>query len=381
LLTDEDREAVLVELGILPLTPPTPNGLRNGLLPVYDAAELVTEMATAPEVRWLVSQVWPSDAYGVIAASWKAGKTWASLDLAVSVASGTDWLATYPIDTAGPVLVFLGEGGKRKMYRRLEAICQAKGVDLSSLPLRLCFRVPHLSDAEQLRALQSELAAHPPTLVIVDPLYLAARGAKASALYEMGAHLEVIQLACQASGSALVMVTHHNRDRNATGSGRMTGAGPAEWGRILVNMTVVTKSSRDGASDVVLEVEMEGDEIPDTKARFRRHVRAEDPADLSSPLVYEVSRVAEDEPAEGMRPSDSRIVAVLAGLTGPLTVKGIGDHLAIDGRPLKARTIQDSLDRLEGMLLVDGDGAKPPTPGRWWLTEAGRRMAHGSGAQ
>ncbi len=47
---------------------------------------------------------------------------------------------------------------------------------------------------------EAEIERHRPVLVIIDPLYLAARGARGWDLYEMGAHLEGIQLVCQRHG-------------------------------------------------------------------------------------------------------------------------------------------------------------------------------------
>jgi hypothetical protein len=54
------------------------------------------------------------------------------------------------------------------------------------LPIRLCERVPHLAQRAHLEEVRLEVKAHPPRLIIVDPLYLAARGAKGSDLYDMG---------------------------------------------------------------------------------------------------------------------------------------------------------------------------------------------------
>jgi RecA-family ATPase len=77
----------------------------------------------------------------------EAGKTWAALDLAVSVATGRPWLEHIACPSPGPVLVFLGEGGERATVRRIEAIATAKGVDPDQLaaPLQLCFRIPRLA--------------------------------------------------------------------------------------------------------------------------------------------------------------------------------------------------------------------------------------------
>jgi hypothetical protein len=213
-----DPPAELAE--VFPLHPPTgSSGLagppRRGLV-IEDLGEVLARVAAAGPPAWLIQGVWPRDAYGVFAAEDKAGKTWAMLDLACSVAAGVPWLGHFPCPPSGPVLVFLGEGGERAMVRRLEAICAHKHLDLKELAarrvLRLCFRVPKLTSGEELKAVAAELAEHPAALVVVDPLYLAVAGAASGAdLYAMGAVLSGIQGVCQQAGAALVVVTHWNK--------------------------------------------------------------------------------------------------------------------------------------------------------------------------
>src|ERR1019366_3044048 len=152
-----------------------------------------------------------------------------------------------------------------------------------------CLRAPHLSDEQHLATITGELDEVSPVLVVVDPLYLAARGAQGSQLYEMGAVLEGIQSLCQQVDSALLVSHHHNRQKGQ-GMGRLSGAGPAEWGRVIVNAEV--KSSRTDEvtkeTAVVLELVFVGDEIPETTVTIRRRVMAVAPDDLASPLTYSV---------------------------------------------------------------------------------------------
>ena len=131
---------------------PAAGRARRPALPAAELAissygEVAARVAAAGEPRWLIQGLWPADAYGVLAAQEKAGKTWAALDLAVSVATGRPWLDHFACPSPGPVLVFLGEGGERATVRRIEAIATAKGVDPDQLAdqLRLCFRVPRLA--------------------------------------------------------------------------------------------------------------------------------------------------------------------------------------------------------------------------------------------
>jgi hypothetical protein len=314
----------------------------------------------------------------MLAAEQKAGKTWAELDLVVATAAGKAWMGVYPIHRQGRVVVFLGEGGKRKMLRRLRAVCAFHGVRLEDLPITLCFRAPRLSSELHMAAIAEELAAHDEVaLIVVDPLYLAAQGAKASALYEMGAHLERIQLLAQDVGAALMVVHHWNQTGAGRGVERMSGAGPAEWGRVLVSVAVKAKSTDPAtrATKVTLDWEFVGDEIPDTHLRIRRRVWAADPDDLNSPLNYEVEELIGGDDSSGTlggeKPAVRRVHTVLAATDRTLSVSEIGDALAADstGMPLKARTIQDALSRLRdlGMAAPDRvDGAGPGRPGFGW---------------
>ena len=224
---------------VFPLHPPTGlSGLAGrpgrGLV-VEDLAAVLARVQAAGPPAWLIQGVWPRDAYGVFAAEDKAGKTWAMLDLACSVAAGVPWLGHFPCPPSGPVLVFLGEGGERAMVRRLAAICAHKHFDLDQLAarrrLRLCFRVPKLTSGQELQAVAVELAEHPAALVVVDPLYLAVAGAASGAdLYAMGAVLSGIQGVCQQAGAALVMVTHWNKTGRAAAPSASAGSGPVPGG-------------------------------------------------------------------------------------------------------------------------------------------------------
>ena len=354
---------------VFPLHPPTTtSGLAaqpdQGLL-AEDLAVVLARVQAAGPPTWLIEGVWPRDAYGVFAAEDKAGKTWAILDLACSAAAGVPWLGHFGCPPSGPVLVFLGEGGERAMVRRLRAICAHKHLDLDELAaqrrLRLCFRVPKLTSGEELQAVAGELHAHPATLVIVDPLYLAVAGAATGAdLYGMGPVLAGIQAVCQQAGAALVVVTHWNKTGEGRGAKRISGVGPGAWGRVLASAGVAHRASGpDGASTVVLAVDVIGGELADLAFRVRRTVRAEDPADLASPLHYAVE-VLPDEPddlegaAGDLKPSRRWVLAALRAGGVMQSVAQLGDRTAADGHQLKARTIQEALLDLEAVGLVAG---------------------------
>jgi hypothetical protein len=350
---------------------PTASRVRRPSAPAAELAsssygEVAPRVAAAGEPRWLIQGLWPADAYGVLAAQEKAGKTWAALDLAVSVATGRPWLDHFACPSSGSVLVFLGEGGERATVRRIEAIATAKGIDPEQLAdrLRLCFRVPRLAApgaGGELAAIQAELAAHPAALVVLDPLYLAAAGASGSNLYDMGAVLQAIQGVCQAAGCALLVVTHWNKTGDGRGADRISGAGPAAWARVICSVAVHYRGSDpEGASTVLLGVELIGAEIADTRFRIRRRVRADDPADLGTPLSYSVEVLAADDDqdldpaAAALSKSRQWVLTALRAGGDMQTVKQLGDRLAQAGHPLKPRTIQTALGELEDAGLATG---------------------------
>jgi hypothetical protein len=265
---------------VYPLHPPTGgHGLGepaagHGGLVVEDLGAVLARVDHAGPPGWLVQGLWPADAYGVLAAEDKAGKTWAALDLAVSVAAGRPWLGTFPCPQPGRALVFLGEGDQRAIVRRLRAVCAHKHLQVEELAarVRLCFRVPRLTSGADSAAVAGELAACPAVLVVLDPLYLAVGVAGAGAdLYAMGSVLSGIQGVCQRAGAALVVVTHWNKTGEGRGAKRISGVGPGAWGRVLCSAAVAHRAtSPDGASTVVLAVEVIGGELATGRPRRTR---------------------------------------------------------------------------------------------------------------
>jgi len=288
--------------------------------------ELMAEVDDAGEPRWLINGIWPEGDYGVMAAPSKAGKGWIALDLAFAVATDGKWLGLFGTSLPGPVLVFAGEGGERKMVRRFRGIAAFYGADDSGRhgdDIHIEERVPHLGDMAQLAALKRQIERIRPVLVIVDPLYLAARGANSASLVDMGAMLEGIQRICQQHGAALLIVHHYNKTGAGSGAHRMSGAGAAEWGRLLITVEVKGKVAgvQPRSTDATLIMEITGDEGSDRVVKIARKLWATDPDRLSSPLNYVIAahEIDQDElkqlsvasPADGLTGAAKEVYGVL----------------------------------------------------------------------
>lgn len=329
------------------------------LLAFTPLAELCARVDAMPPTQYLVRGIWPADAYGVLGAEKKAGKTWNALDLAVGVASGTPWLGALAVDTSGPALVLAGEGGARNVVRRLRAIADARGRRAEDLPIVVCTRAPTLGDLAHMAQLADVLRGLQPALVVLDPLYLSARGANGADLYAMGDLLRRPQRLCEDAGAALMVVTHFNRGRG-NGAERFTGAGPAEWGRVLVAAAVISRHTEPAtlATTTLTEWEITGGEVPDQRLRVRRTVRAIDPGHLDSGLVYDVAVIDADgeqdvADAPGLPPAAAKILEAL-GQGGPVAARVLVDRIAAKhGHGLRRETVSRHLNDLAVRGLAD----------------------------
>ena len=97
--------------------------------PVQRASELST---AGPQTQWLIEDLWTEQAVGILGGEPKCFKSFLALDMAVSVASGTPCLRTFPAKRSGSVLLFPAEDSLAVVRQRLEGISAAAGVSLAS---------------------------------------------------------------------------------------------------------------------------------------------------------------------------------------------------------------------------------------------------------
>ncbi|WP_164992243.1 AAA family ATPase [Streptomyces sp. L2] len=348
---------------------------RGPAFAVQSLADVAVEVAAAGDPQWLFRPVISAGDYGMLSAEKKAGKTWAVLDAAVSCASGGAWLGHYPTDTSGPVIIFYGEGGKRKLLRRIHAIGAAKGLSreqVNALPIFPEFSAPKLGNQGDLELIRQAITERKPALVIVDPLYLSASGATGSDLISMGALLNGVQKITQAAGTTLLISHHWNKTGSGKGHDRSSGAGPNEWGRFLISVAAVSKSTDPVTKETTaaLKWSFAGDEVADEDVTFIRRVRADNPDDLSSAMHYSIS-VSETPsgsgPDDGLSPADRKILDALSA-DRAMSVKEIGDAVKEkNGHGLTRSTISEALNKMARRGVADAVGDTGPGQQKRWI--------------
>lgn len=86
-----------------------------------------------PQPTWIIDGLWSKGACGFIAGQPKTFKTWSSLDLAFSVATGHDFLGHFPVRNPGPVLYIQEEDGLPILKQRVDKIWPGKQADKMTL--------------------------------------------------------------------------------------------------------------------------------------------------------------------------------------------------------------------------------------------------------
>ena len=177
----------------------------------------------------------PLGKVGFLAAAGGAGKTQALMQLAVSVATGYDWLNAFKVETQGRVLLALGEEDREEIKRRLQktvhAWAEGAGAEARQrileriLPLPLCgidarLRGDDGSPTPFARGLNALLArdGEPWALVILDPAARFMSGADEKDNAAATRFVEACERLTQTTqGGPTVLVSHHTGKQGVRG--------------------------------------------------------------------------------------------------------------------------------------------------------------------
>ena len=172
----------------------------RGSISEWEAPRVIpaTEFLSAQhEVRWMIKDIWLEDTVGMISGPPKVYKSWLSMDLGISIASGTPFMGNagfrYRMDSQkrNDVLLVQEEDPRIVLARRLGRILESKGFDAGGykksgakvkgdrLILKVSDPIPlhivnasgfNLQATEYIEWLEETISNIQPRLVILDPL-------------------------------------------------------------------------------------------------------------------------------------------------------------------------------------------------------------------
>lgn len=187
-------------------------------------------------IQWLVRNYVEADSLALMFGDPGCGKSFAAIDLACCIATGTPWHGNKT--NPGAVFYIAGEG-QNGLMRRFAAWSQHNDIALTGVPLFVGHRPAQLCSAaaaaEVANAVEEIKAAsdHAPALIVVDTL---ARnfGGDENNQEDMGAFIANLDLFLRKSGEwgATVLVVHHSGHADKSrgrGSSALKGAVDAEY--------------------------------------------------------------------------------------------------------------------------------------------------------
>jgi AAA domain len=306
-------------------------------LPVAPAWRLAEE---APELRWLITQLWSQHAVGIVGGEPKCCKSFLALDLAVAVAGGVPCLRRFKVPDPGRVLLYAAEDAHPIVRRRLEGIATAAGVDLRDLDIQVITAPTLRLDlvADRL-ALQEVVARLQPRLLILDP-FVRLHRIDENASGEVAPLLAYLR-ELQRRYALAVLVVHHAKK----------GAGNVRAGQALRG---TSEFHAWGDSNLYLRREA------DTLTLSVEHRAAPSLKPMKIELVEAGEALAlqlvERSDAPGPVPSslDERITTALADAASPMAFGKLRSHCRV-----RTATLYERLAALTatGRIAKAGDGS------------------------
>ncbi len=313
-------------------------------LTIRHAAELD---ARPQEQPWLIESLWLHSAVGLIGGAPKCCKSWLGLDMALSVASNTPCLGTFPVCPAGAALIYLAEDSLAMVRQRLDSLCTHRGLNLRDVPLYVV-DVPslQLEREDHAKALQDAVARLRPKLLLLDPLVRLHRLDENSS-HDMSSLLNGLRHLQRSFDVAVVLVHHMSKKRRAQPGQALRGSGDLH-----------------AFADSALYLSRHGEEITATI----EHRAAATPAPVRLRLAggdggqthLEVARSADAtaDPRVVSSPVE-RVLAALRAAGKPLTRSAVRDTVRINNHRLGE--ILADLERA-GRVCRVAEGWQLPAP-------------------
>jgi hypothetical protein len=225
---------------------------RNGQhgLPAVDNAQTFLADRSIVLPTEIIKGVLHQSLKGVIGSSSKARKTWILLDVAISVATGTNWWL-WPTER-GRVMYINFEIPRAFIRQRIDALCRRKGInDISNLDV-WTLRGKSAALWQLLPLLISRIQKREYVLVIIDPIYKGLGGRDENSAGDISQLCNELERIAVETGAAVLFGAHFSKGNQAGKESIDRIGGSGVFTRDADSIITLTKHEEENAFTVDL---------------------------------------------------------------------------------------------------------------------------------
>ena len=187
--------------------------ITAGIAPRFELKSESDTWADRPPVSWIVENIIVSGSVSMVTGDAGSGKTWLSLDMAVAIARGEDWLGMQTIQ--GPVLIVDEESGNHRLATRLKKILVGHGGGPESPTPHYYFSMQGTNIEKDAGEIEKIIIEKEIKFVVVDALMDVVLGADENSVKEMMPTFSMLRKISEITGVTF-WVIHHN-DKSGKG--------------------------------------------------------------------------------------------------------------------------------------------------------------------
>jgi archaellum biogenesis ATPase FlaH len=169
-----------------------------------------------PDMIWAVDNLFPIESINFIAGPAGHGKSWMLQDLAIAIATGSEWLGHF--GTSHGSVLYIDEESSRSLLRgRFDAPLRASGKEQDLSNIQICVgQEVNFTDSDTVKRLLRAVNFYKPSVIIIDCL-IRVHSAEENSASEMSRVFGIVKSIVRQFGCAFVIADHHRKPgRNST---------------------------------------------------------------------------------------------------------------------------------------------------------------------